>query len=84
MTTYLLMDWMISGSNTKSIREVNQLVKQVITSKDFDVDYLAVFNTQHKLDHLDSSEIIGDTKPFSGCNSLTCYSSYEIKMLGEL
>ena len=66
MSTYLLMDWMMTGSNLKSVGEVSQLVKDVIGSKDFSVDELATFNTMRELHRLDSSEITDVSNPFAG------------------
>lgn len=36
MTTYLLMDWMNTGGNLKSVTEVNRLAKEVLCHKEFD------------------------------------------------
>lgn len=66
MSTYLLMDWMITGSNVKSVGEVNRLVTQVINAKDFSVDDLATFNTQRELRRLDKSDAVHGSAPFAG------------------
>ena len=65
MSIYLLMDWMMMGSNLKSVGEVSQLVKDVIDSEDFDIDELAMFNTQRELHQLDSSETADASNPFA-------------------
>ena len=53
------------GSNLKSVGEVSQLVKDVIGSEDFDIDELAMFNTQWELHRLDSSETTDASNPFA-------------------
>ena len=68
MSTYLLIDWMMTGSSLKSIGEVNHLVKNVINAKNFSIDDLAIFNTQRELHNLDKSkhsECVASS-PFSG------------------
>lgn len=55
MSTYLLMEWMITGSNQKTVGEMDRLVKNVIGSDEFKLDDIASFNTQRELHHLDSS-----------------------------
>jgi hypothetical protein len=57
MSTYLLMDWMNSGSNQKSVGEVNRLVKEVICHEDFDARQLADFSVHHMNKVLDMSEL---------------------------
>ena len=66
MSTYLLMEWMMTGSNLKSVGEVNRLVTDVIHSKDFNIDELATFNTLQELHRLDSSETADAKNPFVG------------------
>lgn len=66
MSTYLLMDWMMTGSNLKSVGEVTRLVKDVISSGDFSIDELANFNTQRELHRLDSSETVNGSDLFTG------------------
>ena len=70
MLTYLLMGWMMMGSNLKSVGEVSQLVKDVISSGDINIDELATFNTQWELHQLDSSKTADASNPFS-CNGWT-------------
>ena len=59
------MDWMMTGSNLKSVGEVSWLVKDVISSKDFNIDELAMFNTQWELHQLASSETADASNPFA-------------------
>ena len=66
MSTYLLMDWMMTGSNLKSVGEGSQLVKDVIRSEDFSTDELDIFNTPWELHQLDSSETADGSNPFAG------------------
>lgn len=56
MTTYLLMEWMITGSNQKSQSEIDWLAKHVIGSSEFRPQDLALFSAHAELKRLDSSE----------------------------
>ena len=68
MSTYLLINWMMTGSSLKSIGEVNHLVKNVINAKNFSIDDLATFDVQRELHNLDKSEHseCAASGPFSG------------------
>ena len=68
MSTYLLIDLMMTGSSLKSIGEVNHLVKNVINAEHFSIDDLAIFNIQRELHNLDKSEHseCAVSSPFSG------------------
>jgi hypothetical protein len=55
MSIYRLMEWMITGSNQKSVGEVNRLVKEVIGAKDFRVEDLQDFSAQRENKRLDDS-----------------------------
>ena len=68
MSTYLLIDSMMTGSSLKSIGEVNHLVKNVINAEHFSIDDLAIFNIQRELHNLDKSEHseCAVSSPFSG------------------
>lgn len=65
MTVYLLMEWMITGSNQKSIGEVDRLASMV-TSPDFNVDELAGFNAHTASRTLDQSENQDGKGPYVG------------------
>lgn len=62
MTVYLLMEWMMTGSNQKSNGEVDRLAG-VITSSDFDVDDLTGFSARTASHILDKSDSQG---PYTG------------------
>lgn len=53
-TTYNLVQWYHEGSNTKSISQVNSLVKNVLQAPDFDVTHLDNFEASRELKRLDS------------------------------
>lgn len=48
MSTYLLMDWMFTGSNCKSIGEIDRLAKDVLSSKDFHPEDLSGFSARRE------------------------------------
>jgi hypothetical protein len=52
MSIYLLMEWMTTGSNQKSIGEVDHLAKEVLGSKDFKLKDVAGFSAQIKMNIL--------------------------------
>jgi hypothetical protein len=56
MSTYLLMEWMNTGSNQKSIGEVDRLAKEVLSSKDFKLKDIAGFSARTQNEHFDASE----------------------------
>lgn len=53
-TTYNLVQWYHEGSNTKSISQINSLVKNVIKAPDFDVAHLDNFEASRELKRLDA------------------------------
>jgi hypothetical protein len=65
MTTYLLMDWMNTGGNQKSVTEVNRLAKEVLCHKEFDPRHLAKFSARRENKVLDLSEPDISATPFS-------------------
>lgn len=62
-TVYRLMSWFYSGSNQKSVAELDRLVKEVILQEDFDVGDLKDFSASRELRRLDTME---DGATFSG------------------
>jgi hypothetical protein len=54
MSTYLLMEWVNTGSSKKSNAEVDRLVKEVIGAKEFRVDDLRGFNIQRENKRIDT------------------------------
>lgn len=65
MSTYLLMEWMVTGSNQKSVGEMDRLAKDVIGSSKFKLEDIANFSTQRELHRLDSSEGDNIQSPFA-------------------
>lgn len=65
MTVYMLMEWMITGSNQKLFREVDRLA-DVVMSPDFDVNELANFSARSASHTLDQSENHNGKGPYSG------------------
>src|SRR5882672_8713026 len=66
MSIYLLMEWMITGGNQKSIGEVDRLAKDVLGSKDFRLEDIANFSAHKENKRLDSSEQHDPSSPFPG------------------
>jgi len=66
MSIYLLMEWMITGGNQKSISEVNQLVKDVLGSKDFWLHNIANFSAHTESKWLDLAEECNSGSLFLG------------------
>ncbi|KAF8223215.1 hypothetical protein L208DRAFT_1518627 [Tricholoma matsutake] len=62
-TVCRLMNWLYSGSNQKSIVELDRLVKEVLIQDDFDVSDLKGFSAARELRCLDTME---DEAAFSG------------------
>ena len=62
-TVCRLMSWFYSGSNQKSIAELDRLLKEVLIQDDFDVSDLEGFSAARELCHLDTME---DKAVFSG------------------
>ena len=52
-STYLLMDWFYSESNSKTLAELDRLVKTVILDKDFNQEHLKGFNASREAQRLD-------------------------------
>lgn len=65
MTVYLLMEWMITGSNQKSFGEVDHLA-DVVTLPDFGINKLADFSTCSASHILYHSENHNRKGPYSG------------------
>jgi len=65
-TIFRLMNWFYSGSTTKSISELDRLVKDVILADDFSQDHLKDFSAAHELNRLDSDN--PNKSPFAGEN----------------
>jgi Plavaka transposase len=65
---YLLMEWMITGSNKKSIGEVDRLVKDVLCAKEFRVEDLHGFSAQRENQRLDdcSTDPVDSKLPLGG------------------
>lgn len=53
-TVFRLMHWFYSGSNLKSVGELNRLVNDVLKADDFDLGDLADFNADRELKRLDA------------------------------
>jgi hypothetical protein len=66
MSIYLLMEWMVTGGNQKSIGEVDRLAKDVLNSKDFRLKDIADFSARTENKRLDSAEQHDAGNPFSG------------------
>jgi hypothetical protein len=65
MTTYLLMGWMVTGSNRKSVGEVDLLVNNVLGSTHFNLADLAGFGARQENKRLDDSEDDVSDSPYS-------------------
>jgi hypothetical protein len=66
MSIYLLMEWMTTGSNQKSVGEVDRLAKEVLSAKEFNVEDLRDFNAQRESKRLDSSDSSDQKSPLMG------------------
>jgi len=66
MSIYLLMEWMVTGGNRKSIGEVDRLARDVLGSKDFWVYDIADFSARTESKWLDLAEEHNSGSPFSG------------------
>ncbi|KAG2149212.1 hypothetical protein DEU56DRAFT_729664, partial [Suillus clintonianus] len=53
-TVFRLMCWFYSGSNMKSLAELDRLVDNVILAEDFDKTHLTGFRAVKEVDHLDN------------------------------
>lgn len=65
MTAYLLMEWMNTGGNQKSVGEVDRLAKEVLCHKEFDSRHLTDFSARHENKVFDLSEPDMSGTPFS-------------------
>jgi Plavaka transposase len=65
MSIYLLMDWMNTGSDRKSVGEVDRLAKEILCHKEFNPRHLTGFSVRRENKVLDSSEPDISTTPFS-------------------
>jgi hypothetical protein len=66
MSIYLLMEWMVTGGNQKSIGEVDRLAKDVLNSKDFRLKDIADFSARKENKRLDLAEQHDVGSPLSG------------------
>ena len=65
MSIYLLMEWMITGGNKKSVGEIDRLATDVLGSDKFKLEDLAGFNARQENKHLDLSEQHDPKNPYS-------------------
>lgn len=56
MSIYLLMEWMNTGSNQKSVGEIDRLSKDVLRNNNFKLDDIADFSVQTEQKRLDKSD----------------------------
>jgi hypothetical protein len=66
MSIYLLMEWMITGGNKKSISEVDRLAKDVLCSKEFRLDDIADFSARKENKRFDLASQHDEGSPFFG------------------
>jgi hypothetical protein len=66
MSIYLLMEWMNTGGNQKSIGKVDRLAKDVLGSKDFQLEDIADFSAHKENKQFDLSEQRDAGSPFLG------------------
>jgi hypothetical protein len=66
MSTYLILEWMGTGSTQKSVGEVDRLVKDVICHNEFNAQDLVGFSTRRENKILDKSDHTKTSTPFSG------------------
>ncbi len=55
-TTYRLLDWFFRGSSTKSVADLDRLVKDVLLSPDFNTDHLQGFRSSNEIARVDSHD----------------------------
>ena len=65
MSIYLMMQWMITGGNKKSVGEIDRLAKDVLGSTSFKLEDLTGFSARQENKHLDLSEKIELKNPYS-------------------
>jgi hypothetical protein len=66
MSIYLLMEWMTTGSNQKSVGEVDRLAKEVLSAKEFNLEDLHDFSAQRENKRLDDSDSSSQKSPLMG------------------
>jgi len=80
MSIYLLMEWMVTGSNRKSVGEVDRLANKVLGSPHFNLADLAGFSARQENKRLDdSSDDVPDSHTL-----LMVGSSQKFKFLCQL
>jgi hypothetical protein len=65
MSIYLLMQWMITGGNQKSVGEVDRLAAEVLTAKEFKPEELTGFSAWKENRRLDKSDAADPDGPYS-------------------
>jgi hypothetical protein len=71
MTVYRLMDWYYSGSNAKSLAELDRLVNEVILQDDFDPNDLKGFRASTETKRMDQAIGGNNSETFSGMDGWT-------------
>jgi hypothetical protein len=66
MSVYLVMEWMITGGNQKSMAEVDRLVKEVLSHRAFRPGDLGGFSARRESRRLDTVQVPQPETPFSG------------------
>jgi Plavaka transposase len=66
MSIFLLMEWMTTGSNQKSVGEVDRLAKEVLGAKEFNMEDLHDFSAQRESKRLDDSDSSSQESPLMG------------------
>ena len=83
MSTYLLMEWMITGNNQKSGGEVDRLVNKVLLNDEFQAEDLVGFNARHANKVLDDSEKVGAGNPYTGNGWREAHIDIDIPLSGK-
>lgn len=65
MSIYLLMEWMITGSNQKSVGEIDRLAKNVLGAEEFNLGDIAGFNVRQEQKLLDDADKPHVDSPFA-------------------
>ena len=60
------MEWMTTGSNQKSVGEVDRLAKEVLSAKEFNLKDLGDFSAQRENKRLDNSDSSSQKSPLMG------------------
>ena len=66
MSIYLLMEWLNSGSNLKSVGEVDRLVNGVLRHQEFQASNFDGFSARRENQRFDKSETEAKGTPFGG------------------